>query len=304
MESLLTIVMPAYNEEVNLTSELSKVLAFCHKQNWRLVIVNDGSKDNTQQVLNEYEHDPYLTVIHHKLNRGYGGALKTGILSVQTKYLVTIDADGQHRLDDINSLLLVLQEFDADMVVGARQNRLSENWYRGLGKIIIRAVARILVPNTLSDLNSGMKLYRADLAKQYLILCPDTMAFSDMISLVFINLRHLVLEHPIVVNKRIAGHTTITTRTAVATVVEVFNLLMLFNPLRLLFPTSLIIFSIGVAWSIPVFLRGCGLSVASLLLLLSGIIVFFFGLIAAQLSLIRKERMAFFNENKKSEIDS
>jgi len=295
MESLLTLVMPAFNEETALTSELPKVLDFCHKQNWQLIVVNDGSKDNTQQVLTRYEHDQCFTVIHHKVNRGYGRALKTGILSVQTQYLATIDADGQHRLDDVNKLFSALQNFDADMVVGARQNQLSANWYRGLGKLIIRTVARILVPNTLSDLNSGMKLYRTDLAKQYLILCPDSMAFSDIISLVFINLRHLVIEHPIVVDKRLAGRSTINTRTAITTVVEILNLLMLFNPLRLLFPISLIISFMGIAWSIPIFMKGKGLSVAALLFLLCGIIIFFFGLIAEQLSLIRKERMAFFN---------
>lgn len=280
MESIVTLVMPAYNEAVALTSELSKAIAFCHQQNWRLVIVNDGSKDNTKKVLEEYENEPCLMVMHHKVNRGYGGALKTGILSVQTQYLATIDADGQHRLEDVKKLLSELEKNDADMVVGNRQDHRSISWYRGLGTLIIRTVARILVPNTLSDLNSGMKLYRTDLAKQYLILCPDSMAFSDVISLIFVNMRHLVLEHPIVVNKRLAGHSTIKTRTAIETVIEIFNLLMLFNPLRILLPVSLIVWLTGTIWGIPILLKGRGVSVAALLFLLSGVIIFFFGPIA------------------------
>ncbi|MBD3306962.1 glycosyltransferase, partial [candidate division KSB3 bacterium] len=168
MESQVTIVIPAYNEEAALTSELPKLIAFCHQHHWQLVVVNDGSTDNTRHVLEQYEDESCLTVAHHKVNRGYGGALKTGILSVTTPYLATMDADGQHRLEDVQTLCSVLQQHDADMIVGTRQNQRSANWYRGLGKTIIRTVARILVPNTITDLNSGMKVYRTELAKQYI----------------------------------------------------------------------------------------------------------------------------------------
>jgi len=297
MESQITLVIPAYNEEEALTSELSNFLKYCHEKNWQLVIVNDGSKDRTQEILASHENDTHLTIITHKVNRGYGGALKSGLLAVKTKYAATLDSDGQHRLEDIQNLYDALQKADADMVVGSRNGQRSETWYRGLGKHIIRGIAGILVPNNLTDLNSGMKLYRTDLVQRYLILCPDSMAFSDVISLVFINSRHLVIEHPIMVNRRLGGESTINTRTAISTVVEIFNLLMLFNPLRLLFPMAVSITLIGFLWSIPIFLKGNGLSVAALLCMLSGIIIFFFGLIAEQLSLIRKERMFLISNN-------
>ncbi|MGR9100195.1 MAG: glycosyltransferase family 2 protein [Gammaproteobacteria bacterium] len=298
MEPLLTLVMPAYNEELALSSELPGILSHCQKRNWRLVIVDDGSLDATPDVLAAHASHPCLSALRHKVNRGYGGALKTGILSVRTPYLATIDADGQHRLDDVENLLSVSLNSDADLVVGSRKGQPPLNRYRECGKRIIRTVARILVPNTISDLNSGLKLYRTELAKRHVILCPDSMAFSDVITLVFINQRCRVLEHPIAVNERIAGESTVDTRSAISTVREIFNLLMLFNPLRLLFPISLGVMLAGAAWSIPIFLEGRGLSVAALLLILSGLIIFFFGLIAEQLSLIRKERMAFFNHDE------
>ena len=301
MESKLTIVIPAYNEEVSLASELPKIIEFCNQHNWQLIIVNDGSNDKTRHVLAQYENEPCLTVLHHKVNRGYGGALKTGILAVKTEYLVTMDADGQHSLNDVHILFSELQNHNADMIVGTRANQRAANWYRGLGKAIISTVANILVPNHVSDLNSGMKLYRSELVKQYIIVCPNSMAFSDFIALVFINLRHLVIEHPITVKKRLSGHSTINTRTAISTIVEIFNLLMLFNPIRLLFPISVILSLLGIGWSIPFFIGGKGLSVTALLLILNGIVIFLFGLIAEQLSLIRKERMVFFIKDFGSE---
>ncbi|MBD3324986.1 hypothetical protein GF339_10405 [candidate division KSB3 bacterium] len=110
-----------------------------------------------------------------------------------------------------------------------------------------------------------------------------------------------MIEHPIVVNTRLAGHSTVNTRTAITTLLEIWNLLMLFNPLRVLFPISLICLVLGGGWSLPFLLKGRGLSVGALLLMLSGIVIFFFGLIAEQLSLIRQERMAFFAQKYERE---
>jgi glycosyltransferase involved in cell wall biosynthesis len=299
MQTLLTIVIPAYNEEEALSTELPKIIDHCTRHKWQVIVVNDGSTDRSKEVLDRYQDVPCLNVFHHKVNRGYGGALKTGITNVTTEFVATMDADGQHRLEDITTLLLELQKYNADMIVGSRKNQKSANLYRALGKWIIRTVARILVPNTIADLNSGLKVYRTELAQQQLILCPDSMAFSDVITLVFIHQRHLVIEHPITVQKRIAGHSTIGTRTAVTTILEVFNLLMLFRPMRLLLPVAVLFVLTGVLWGLPIVLKGRGISVAALLAIITGTIIFFFGLIAEQLSLIRRERMAFFKNLQK-----
>jgi glycosyltransferase involved in cell wall biosynthesis len=290
MSPSLTVVIPAYNEEIALVSVLPRVLNYCRERSWKLIIINDGSTDRTGDVLRQYEGDPSIKIIHHKLNRGYGAALKTGILAVESPYLVTLDADGQHQLDDIDHMQKELVQHNADMIIGSRVNQRSSNLYIGLGKSIIRAIARVLVPNEIYDLNSGMKLYRTELAKSYSALCPDSMAFSDTITLIFVYERNLVIERPITVNKRIGGHSTINTLTAANTVIEMFNMLMLFNPIRLLAPIALVTFMLGLVWSIPFILLGRGLSVAALLLMINGSVIFTFGLVAQQLSLIRKER--------------
>jgi glycosyltransferase involved in cell wall biosynthesis len=133
--SSLTIVIPAFNESEGISINLPGVLEFCKVHHWKLIIVNDGSTDNTTEILQKFENQPRLTVIHHKINRGYGGALKTGLMAVDTDYAVTIDADGQHQLSDIEKLLDLMMEKDADMIVGCRVGQSKTigtgNWENG-----------------------------------------------------------------------------------------------------------------------------------------------------------------------------
>lgn len=95
-EKDLTVIIPAYNEEDSLSDFLPRVIDYCTQHNWQVVIVDDGSSDGTQAIAEKLAQSDRVRVIRHKVNRGYGGAIKTGIKAVDTRYLVTIDADGQH----------------------------------------------------------------------------------------------------------------------------------------------------------------------------------------------------------------
>lgn len=284
----LTIVIPAYNEEQSLTKYLQQVIDFCKQKNYKLIVVNDGSKDGTANILNALS-EPLLKTVHNKVNRGYGGAIKAGIRQADTDFVVTIDADGQHNLDDVEKLFLKAQETDADMVVGNRGK--SSGTYRNMGKWLIRKIAGILMPLHITDINSGMKLYNTALAKKYLGICPDTMAYSDIILLAFIYKRHLVTEIPVTINPRTDGKSTINTMTAVDTVKEIMNIVILFNPMRVFFPVGTVLILVGIAWDIPIFLRGGGISVGAMLGIITGITFYFFGLLAQQISAFRREAL-------------
>lgn len=292
----LTIVIPAYNEEQALSFFLPELIDYCRTRGCRLIIVNDGSKDNTKALLSQYESTPFFVSLHHKVNRGYGGAIKTGIDAAETPYVITIDADGQHRLEDVSALYEALKKNDADMVIGCRKKH-KESRYRKTGKALIRFIATLLMPIHIQDLNSGMKIYHTDLARQYMQLCPDNMAFSDIVTLIFINQRHLVLEHPITVVPRTTGESTISTKTAFDTVMEILHIVTLFNPMRIFLPPALFFLLFSAIWGIPILLRGEGISVGTLFLFVTGLIFFFLGLIAEQLALIRKNLSLSFRSN-------
>src|SRR5215216_5030372 len=114
---LLTIVVPVYNEERSLPSLAPCLIELCRSRGWRMVFVNDGSYDHTGQILDHLSDAQEVHVVHHKANRGYGGALKSGISQVTTPFLVTMDGDGQHRPEDVERILQFAIESDADMVV-------------------------------------------------------------------------------------------------------------------------------------------------------------------------------------------
>ena len=291
MRNMLTLVMPVFDEAAALPLFLPDLITGCQVQGWSLVIVNDGSKDATALTLAQWEQVDGVMIVHHKVNRGYGAALKTGFAQAQTEFLVTLDGDGQHRLEDAAALLNTLQQQNADMVVGNRGRNQEHGLYRWVGRHLIRGVTRLLLPLPIQDLNSGMKLYRTPLAQKYSQICPNSMAFSDIITLLFISQGHLVIEHPITVHKRIAGRSTINTRTAFDTIMEIINIIMLINPQRIFLPAAVLFVLAGIGWGLPIVLAGRGVSVGAMLSVMTGIICFFLGLVAEQLAQIRKDKI-------------
>jgi glycosyltransferase involved in cell wall biosynthesis len=284
----LTVIIPAYNELENLILLLPLLIDHCRENDWKIILVNDGSRDKTKDFLSEFNHEPLLKVIHHKLNRGYGAAIKSGISACETEFLITYDADGQHYLEDIEKLALTLVRRDADMVVGSRKGLKSATRTRGLGKSIIRILARIMMTVPIHDINSGMKIYRTDLARKYLYLTTDTMSFSDVITLIFINNRHLVIEEPIRIRERGSGQSTIGFQTAFQTVMEIINIVILFNPMKVFLPLATVTFVLTLIWGVPLALMGRGVSVGTQLGIVSSLLFFLLGLITEQLSLIRR----------------
>jgi len=294
MENNLTIIIPVYNEEESLTVFLPRLIEFCKTKLFQLIVVNDGSTDNSQNIILELFKDlGFVKLINHKINRGYGGAIKTGIAASQTKYLITIDADGQHMLEDVDKLYKLIQEKDADMIVGNRKGQKEASMLRRLGKDSIRFIAKLLMPLPVHDINSGMKIYNAELARKYISVCPDSMSYSDIMLLTFVYQRHLVLEEPISIRPRIAGKSTISVATAFDTIKEIMNIVVLFNPMRIFFPMSVFCILCGILWGLPFILMNRGVSNGALISILTGLIFFTLGLLAEQLSMIRKKD---FNE--------
>jgi len=285
----LTIVIPAYNEEESLNVLLPELVAFVKEHGFQLIVVNDGSSDGTLSVLKNQAGGDVFRFFNHKVNRGYGGAIKTGVRQATTQYVITIDADGQHDLADVISLHNQIVESDADMIVGSRMAHKNASFYRGIGKWLIRSFAKLLLPIHIDDINSGMKIYSTELAQRYIRLCPDHMAYSDIIAMVFISKRHLVLEQPINIKPRKAGVSTISTLTAIETAKEILNIVVLFNPMRVFFPIAFLSITAALAWGIPIALNGRGISTGAMLGFTTGVLFFFLGLLAEQLSQIRKD---------------
>lgn len=291
MNRTLSIIIPAYNEEKSIGNLLDNLCPLALKNKWEIIVVNDCSKDKTKHNIENHACYKNITLINNKVNKGYGGAIKEGIKEAKTDLVITIDADGQHELNDIQRMYDYLIELDADMIIGSRMKQKNASFYRAIGKTIIRRFTKLLMKIHIEDINSGIKMYDAQLAKKYIMLCSDGMAYSDLIALVFINQKHLVAEIDVTIHQRELGESTINTKTAFQTVYDVLNIAMFFNPLRLFLPLSAFIFLIGILWGVPIILQGRGISVGALFALLTSLLLFILGLLAEQLRYIRKNQL-------------
>lgn len=283
----LTIIIPCYNEEESIPRVFPNIISFAKEHKIKIIAINDGSSDNTNNLLKEYTIHSNFIAISYKVNKGYGGALKTGFRACETDYCISIDADGQHYLEDVVRLYKMILKTEADLIVGSRKNEKEASLLRNFGKKIIRAFAKLTMKIPIYDINSGMKIYKTNLLKQYLHICPDGMSFSDIITLVFIHQKHFVLETPIKIKNRIAGKSTIGIKTALETVIEILNILILFHPLKVFLPVSFVFMFLGLSWGLFIFIQGKGISVGSSLLILISIIIFLLGLMAEQISSLR-----------------
>lgn len=117
--------MPAYNEEKNVGQTVTSVLEVLRGlklKEYEVIVVNDGSKDKTAEIVEALEQkDSHVRLINHPVNKGYGEAIKSGYYSAKYEYIVFIDSDGQFDFNDIHKFLEAINS--ADIVIGYRVNR-------------------------------------------------------------------------------------------------------------------------------------------------------------------------------------
>jgi glycosyltransferase involved in cell wall biosynthesis len=290
MSKSVTVIVPTFNEEESIPVFFPGLTEYCRQQQWDLVIVNDCSTDKTAELLIKYQDMPGIAIVHHKVNRGYGAAVKSGVNTATTDYCITIDADGQHYLEDMKKVYDFMVKTDADMVVGSRKGLKSETMFRAIAKSIIRGFAKLMMPLNIYDINSGMRMFNTQIGKDVLHLCPDGMSFCDTFTMTFINYKHLVLEESINIKERALGTSKARFRTAIETVIEIVNLIVLFNPLKIFLPLAAMSFILGLLWSIYMFILGKGITGGASFLMVVGLLLFLLGLISEQISLIRKQK--------------
>lgn len=121
---LVSIVLPAYNEASILESSLRKICEYMHnlegRYRWEIVLVNDGSKDETGSIANQLSKEiPQIKVFHHITNLNLGNALKTGFIQSLGDYVITLDIDLSYDVDHIEKLLSTIETTQADVVLAS-----------------------------------------------------------------------------------------------------------------------------------------------------------------------------------------
>jgi glycosyltransferase involved in cell wall biosynthesis len=279
----LTIVIPAYNEEESIGDVLKQLAGLREDISARVIVVDDGSADRTAAIAQEAGVD----VIRHPRNKGYGAALKSGIREADTEYVLTMDADGQYRAVDIVKLWEVAGDYD--MVSGRRTQLLHSTLWRMPGKWLLMWMANYLTKQKIPDLNSGLRLFRTDVIKKYLHICPMGFSFSTTSMMALLSRGYNVGFVPVEVLKR-TGRSTVKLSTGFETIILILRITALFNPLRMFVPLSALSLTFGTLWGSYYVIHLKGLSTGALLAMFTGVLMFSLGIICDQISQLRLER--------------
>ncbi|MEM8961269.1 MAG: glycosyltransferase family 2 protein [Acidobacteriota bacterium] len=287
IRAVLTIIIPAYNEAAVIGDVLADLHANLGDVPAEIVVVDDGSSDDTAAIVEAATAEmSNLRLVRHPRNRGYGASLTTGIRAARTEWVLTMDSDGQHKTTDVVRLW---EAAGPDAVIGQRRKLLHSPLWRMPGKWLLGFMAQILAERKIPDLNSGLRLMRREVVNRYLHLCPSGFSFSTTTTMALLSRGYHVEWLPIDVEQRV-GKSRVTWKTGLATIMLIVRITALFNPLRIFLPVSFLFGIGGVLWGVPYILLGNGLSVGAMLLIVTGVLLFAFGVLADQISQLRLER--------------
>ncbi len=162
----LSVIIPAFNEESTIEAIVHRVKAT--KIPTEILIVDDGSVDNTRSILERLNEDELVNVILHEKNQGKGAAVVTGIRHAVGDVLLIQDADLEYDPRDYPGLIQPLEEGLADVVYGSRflgaPRRTAMFWHMVANKLLT-LMTNILYDTILTDMETGYKLFRKEIVQ-------------------------------------------------------------------------------------------------------------------------------------------
>jgi glycosyltransferase involved in cell wall biosynthesis len=158
----ISVFLPSHNEEPNVERVVRGFLAELPQlaNDYEVIVVNDGSTDKTGAIADRLaSEDPHVKVVHHPKNRGYGGAVISGIRAATQPYLVLVDGDGQFDPKEVANLTAFVPEYD--VVAGKRIVRADPLMRRINGKSWTTLV-RVVLGISITDIDCGFKLFKRE----------------------------------------------------------------------------------------------------------------------------------------------
>lgn len=279
----LTVVIPAFNEGDAIHRVIDKVREL--RPEAEILVVDDGSRDNTADVA----LNAGARVIRHPYNKGNGAAVKTGLRNARGEVVLLLDADGQHPPEDIERVLAGIGEYD--LVVGARTRDSESAKIRDLGNFIFNNLATYLSGRRIPDLTSGFRAMKRDLIMEFIHLLPNLYSYPTTSTLAFLKAGYNVQFVPITARKGTGRSNTKILRDGTRAVVIILRMITLFAPMKIFLPISVILFVLGIVYGLAnIFLFGINrIPNGSVLLIMSSLFIFLFGLISEQIAAMRFE---------------
>ncbi len=277
MKKNISIIIPAKNEELGL-SKLIPTLRKLHSSS-EIIVVNDGSTDKTEEL----SISCGAKVITHNYSKGNGAAIKTGARAATNSILVFMDADGQHKPEDISHLLDKLEE-GYDMVIGARRVSTHATSLRLTGNLVYNKLASYMTGHKIKDLTSGFRAVKKEKFLQFLYLLPNGFSYPTTSTMAFFRSGYSVAYIPINALQREGKSHINLLKDGIKFFTIILKIGALFSPMRLFLPVSVFLFLTGLLYYAYTFLTMHRFTNMSGLLFTSSLIIFLMGVLSEQIS--------------------
>lgn len=202
----LSVVIPAFNEEDGIQEVMDRVLsarealAAAGVIDLEMIVVDDGSRDRTPEIV---ASTPGVRLIRHRVNGGYGAALKTGFAAAHGEWVGFLDADGTYPPEHFPDLVRAALEQDADIVIGSRMAGAASEMpaVRRLGNIIFANLVTLVSAQRITDSASGMRIFKKEILDQVYPL-PDGLNLTPVMSTRALHEHLKMIEVPIPYSER------------------------------------------------------------------------------------------------------
>jgi len=274
----LSLILPARNEAGALRHLLPELVAILPDA--EIIVVNDGSDDDTLAVCAGFP----VRVVSHPYPKGNGAAVKSGARAANGDVLIFMDADGQHKPEDISALLEKFSE-GYDMVVGARQTGSHAGAHRAVANDLFSRFATWMVQQTVEDLTSGFRVVKAKKFRKFLYLLPNGFSYPTTITMSFFRAGFSVAYLPIRTPRRSTGKSHIRpVRDGARFLLIIIRIGTLYSPQKLFLPISAGFFMTGLGYYLYTYLSMGRFTNMSALLFISAILTFLIGIVSEQIS--------------------
>jgi glycosyltransferase involved in cell wall biosynthesis len=276
-ETRLSVIIPAKNEAAIIGEVVASVRERYPQA--EILVVNDGSDDDTALRAEASG----ASVISHPVSLGNGAAIKSGARAATGDVLVMMDGDGQHKADDIQSLIDKLSE-GYNMAIGARDSGSHADVGRLAANGLYNVFASMISGHRIPDLTSGFRAVRADLFKKFLYLLPNGFSYPTTITMAFLRSGYPVTFLPIKAEKRTGKSHIRPIRDGLRFMAIIFKIATLYAPLKVFLPISGLFFVSGMSYYAYTFFTMGRFTNMSMLILSASVIIFLIGLISEQIT--------------------